>query len=158
MLQQSWNAPRVLWCCSRNFGKSFLGAILMILKAVLFENQAIYIVSSVGDQSKQTFTIIEQLVLRIGKAAESSKKLKDIVEKETVKSPTNKTGFSHPQSGYHVKFYNGSEIFTLNGNPDNNRSKRATLVFFDEAAFSSDELISVCEAFATQNSDFYINR
>lgn len=154
MLQQSWNAPRVLWCCSRNFGKSFLGAILMILKAVLFENQAIYIVSSVGDQSKQTFTIIEQLVLRIGKAAESSKKLKDIVEKETVKSPTNKTGFSHPQSGYHVKFYNGSEIFTLNGNPDNNRSKRATLVFFDEAAFSSDELISVCEAFATQNSDF----
>lgn len=154
MLQQSWNTPRVLWCCSRNFGKSFLGAILMILKAVLFENQAIYIVSSVGDQSKQTFTIIEQLVLRIGKAAESSKKLKDIVEKETVKSPTNKTGFSHPQSGYHVKFYNGSEIFTLNGNPDNNRSKRATLVFFDEAAFSSDELISVCEAFATQNTDF----
>lgn len=30
----------------------------------------------------------------------------------------------------------------------------ATLVFFDEAAFSSDELIAVCEAFATQNSEF----
>lgn len=154
ILQQSWNTPHVLWCCSRNFGKSFLGAILMILKAILFENQAIYIVSSVGDQSKQTFTVIEQLVLRMGKAAESSKNLNDIIEKETVKSPTNKTGFSHPQSGYHVEFYNGSEIFTLNGNPDNNRSKRATLVFFDEAAFSSDELISICEAFATQNSDF----
>lgn len=123
ILQQSWNTPHVLWCCSRNFGKSFLGAILMILKAILFENQAIYIVSSVGDQSKQTFTVIEQLVLRMGKAAESSKNLNDIIEKETVKSPTNKTGFSHPQSGYHVEFYNGSEIFTLNGNPDNNRSK-----------------------------------
>ena len=32
--------------------------------------------------------------------------------------------------------------------------KRATLVFFDEAAFSSDELIAVCEAFATQNTEF----
>lgn len=32
--------------------------------------------------------------------------------------------------------------------------KRATLVFFDEAAFCSDELISVCEAFATQNTEF----
>lgn len=32
--------------------------------------------------------------------------------------------------------------------------RRATLCFFDEAAFCSDELISVCEAFATQNTDF----
>lgn len=28
------------------------------------------------------------------------------------------------------------------------------LCFFDEAAFCSDELITVCEAFATQNTDF----
>ena len=76
------------------------------------------------------------------------------VEKETKKSGNNKTGFGHAQSGFHVEFYNGSEIFTLNGNPDNNRSRRATLVFFDEAAFSSDELIAVCEAFATQNTEF----
>lgn len=154
ILQESWNKSHVLWCCSRNFGKSFLGAIFMLLKAILFENQAIYIVSSVGDQSKQTFTVMEQLILRIGKASKSIKTLKDIAEKETVKTPTNKTGFSHAQTGFHVEFYNGSEIFTLNGNPDNNRSKRSTLVFFDEAAFSSDELISVCEAFATQESDF----
>lgn len=32
--------------------------------------------------------------------------------------------------------------------------KRATMVFFDEAGFSSDELITIAEAFATQNSDF----
>ena len=154
MLQSSWNASHVLWCCSRNFGKSFLGAILMILKAILYENQAIYIISSVGEQSKETFTKIEEIVLRIGKTAASIKSLKDIVEKETKKSPTNKSGFSHNPAGYHVEFYNGSEIFTLNGNPDSNRSRRATLCFFDEAAFCSDELISVCEAFATQNTDF----
>lgn len=154
ILQQSWNKPHVLWCCSRNFGKSFLGAILMVLKAILYENQAIYIVSSVGDQSKETFTKIEEIVLRIGKTSASIRSLKDIVEKETKKSSNNKTGFGHAQSGFHVEFYNGSEIFTLNGNPDNNRSRRATLVFFDEAAFSSDELIAVCEAFATQNTEF----
>lgn len=154
MLQSSWNASHIVWCCSRNFGKSFLGAILMILKAILYENQAIYIISSVGDQSKETFTKIEEIVLRIGKTAASIKSLKDIVEKETKKSPTNKSGFSHNPAGYHVEFYNGSEIFTLNGKPDSNRSRRATLCFFDEAAFCSDELIAVCEAFATQNTDF----
>ena len=59
ILQMSWNTPHVLWCCSRNFGKSFLGAIFMILKAILYENQAIYIISSVGHQSKETFSKIE---------------------------------------------------------------------------------------------------
>ena len=154
ILQQSWNKPHVLWCCSRNFGKSFLGAIFMILKALLYENQAIYIVSSVGDQSKETFSKIEEIILRIGKTAASIRSLKDIAEKETVKSANNKTGFSHPASGYIVEFFNGSTIETLNSNPDNARSRRATLVFFDEAAFCSDELITVCEAFATQNTDF----
>lgn len=91
---------------------------------------------------------------RIGKTSASIKSLKDIVEQETIKSSTNKTGFSHNPAGYEVSFYNGSSIFTLNSNPDNNRSRRATLVFFDEAAFCSDELIAVCEAFATQNTEF----
>ena len=126
----------------------------MILKAILYENQAIYIVSSVGNQSKETFSKIEEIVLRIGKTAASIRSLKDIVEKETKKSPNNKTGFQHNPESFHVEFYNGSEIFTLNGKPDNNRSRRSSLVFFDEAAFSSDELIAVCEAFATQNTEF----
>lgn len=154
ILQSSWNAAHCVWACSRNFGKSFIGAILLILKAVLYENQSIYIVSSVGDQSKETFSKLEEIITRIGKTAASIASLRDIIEHETVKSPTNKTGFSHNPAGYEVTFYNGSSIFTLNSNPDSNRSRRATLVFFDEAAFCSDELITVCEAFATQNTDF----
>ena len=154
ILQSSWNAAHCVWACSRNFGKSFIGAIFLILKAVLYENQSIYIVSSVGDQSKETFSKLEEIITRIGKTAASIASLRDIIEHETVKSPTNKTGFSHNPAGYEVSFYNGSSIFTLNSNPDSNRSRRATLVFFDEAAFCSDELITVCEAFATQNTDF----
>lgn len=154
ILQSTWNASHSVWCCSRNFGKSFLGAVFMILKAVLYENQAIYIVSSVGDQAKETFSKLEEIITRMGKTAASIRSLKDIVEKETKKTATNKTGFSHNPAGYEVEFYNGSSINTLNSRPDSARSRRAQVVFFDESAFCSDELIAVCEAFATQNSDF----
>lgn len=123
-LQESWNRPMVLWACSRSAGKSFLGAIIILLKAILFENQAIYIAAPVGEQSKELFTKIEEIVLRIGKTSNSIDSLKDIAAGEIVKSPACKTGFSHAQTGFHVEFYNGSEIFSLNGNPDNNRSKQ----------------------------------
>lgn len=123
ILQESWNKPMVLWACSRSAGKSFLGAIIIILKAILFENQSIYIAAPVGEQSKELFTKIEEIVLGIGKTASSIDSLKDIAMTEVVKSPACKTGFSHAQSGFNVGFYNGSEIFSLNGNPDNNRSK-----------------------------------
>ena len=154
ILQNSWNASVSVWCCSRDFGKSFLGTIFMQLKAILFENQAIYIISNKGDQSKETFSKMESMILRIGKASASIKSLTDIPAQETVKKPTNKTGFSHSSGSFCVEFYNGSEIFTLNGIPDNFRGKRSSLIFLDEAAFSTDELIAVAEAFALQDADF----
>ena len=154
LLEQSWNAGHVVWACSRNFGKSFVGSVFIILKAILYEDQAIYIVSSVGDQAKETFNKIEQIVTRSGNTASSIRSLLDIAEKETEKSSTNKTGFSHNPAGYTVKFYNGSTITTLNSKPDSIRGKRATLLFFDEAAFCSDELIAACEPFTTQDGDF----
>lgn len=154
ILQCSWNAGHILWCCSRNFGKSFLASIFIILKAILYENQSIYIVSSVGDQAKETFTKIEEIITRLGKTSASIKSLKDIVEKEIVKNNGNKTGFVHNPAGFEVSFFNGSSIFTINSSPSSARSRRATLVFFDEAAFCSDELVLVCEAFASQNKDF----
>lgn len=154
ILQEMWNKTHVVLCCSRNFGKSFIGAIFLLLKAMLFPNSAIYIVSSSGQQSKELFNKIEEIVTRIGKTAASIQSLKDIAQEETVKNPTNKTGFSHCPEQYEVSFWNGSSIYTLNSNPDRVRSRRATIVFFDEAAFCSDELIAAAEAFATQESNF----
>lgn len=154
ILQSSWNAGHSTWSCSRNLGKTFIGAIIMTLKALLYENQALYIISSVGGQAKETFSKIEEIILGTGKTANSIKSLKSIVRNEVVIRPPSKTGFSHFSSGYSVEFFNGSRICTLNSKPDNTRSRRATLVFFDEAAFCSDELIAVCEAFATQNTEF----
>ncbi len=154
ILQSTWNAVHAAWACSRNFGKSFIGAVLMILKAVLYENQAIYIVGAVGDQAKETFTKIEEIVLRLGKTAKSIVSLTDIASKEIHTTRQNPTGFSHDPTGYSVTFFNGSTIETVNSIPKNVRSRRASLVFFDEAAQISEELITVCEAFATQSSDF----
>ena len=147
----SWNTPYVLWCESRNAGKSFEAAVLMGLKSILYEDQDIYIVSNVGSQAQECFTKIEDIALdRIN----SIKSLKDIFRNEIVQSPSCKTGFSHNPVSFHVSTYNNSEIFTLNGNPDNNRSKRATCVFFDEAGYSGEELLEAMAAFATQDSDF----
>lgn len=123
VLQSSWNCPNNVWACSRNWGKSFIIAIMAILKAILYENQNIYIISSVGAQAKETFGKIEELVLRKGKTSESIASLKDIVENETVKNFANvqNGGFKHAPESYEVSFYNGSSIQTLNSKPDNIR-------------------------------------
>ena len=121
ILESSWNAPYNAWACTRNFGKSFLIAVMAILKAVLYENQNIYIVSSVGSQAKETFTKIEELVLRRGRTSESIASLKDIVEHEISRNASNDDGFKHDPASYSVSFYNGSTIYTLNSKPDNIR-------------------------------------
>ena len=154
ILQSTWNAVHSVWTCCRNFGKSFLGAVLMILKAILYPDQAIYIVGAVGDQAKETFSKIEELVTRSGKTAKSIESLTDIAQKEIMVNRSSATGFSHDPTGYSVTFFNGSTIETVNSIPKNVRSRRASLVFFDEAAQISEELITVCEAFATQDSNF----
>lgn len=61
MLQESWNKPYILWNCSRNFGKSFLGAIFIMLKALLYQNQRIYIVSSSGNQAIKFQSLIAEV-------------------------------------------------------------------------------------------------
>jgi len=125
ILIESWTKPYVVWCCSRNFGKSFLGAILMILKFLLYENQQIYIISSVGSQAQETFMKIEKIAQN---RIDSVKSLKKVFAEEVVKSGVNKEGFTHNPASFNVKSYNGSEIHTLNGNPDNNRSMQLHVV------------------------------
>lgn len=153
MIASSWNTSRSVWSCTRNFGKSFLIVIYCLLRAILYPNQNIYIVSSVGNQAKETFNKLEEIVLRLGKTSESIPDLKDIAAAEVVTNPTNKDGFKHDPSGYSVTFYNGSRIETLNSKPSNTRGKRSSLTVFDEAAYCSEDLIDAVEPFSTQSSD-----
>lgn len=138
ILSNTWNASRSVWSCSRNFGKSFLINIICILRAVLYENQNIFIVSSVGNQAKSTFQSLENIVLRIGKVSDSIPDLKDIIGGEVETNPKNVTGFLHNPSSYSVTFHNGSKIQTLNSSPDAVRGYRSSLTVFDEAAFCAE--------------------
>lgn len=121
VMQGTWNTAKAAWACSRNWGKSFEISIYCILRALLYPNQNIYIISSVGNQAKETFTKIEEIILKQGRTAESIPDLKDIVMFETETTTKNPTGFKHDPAQYSVSFNNGSKIFTLNSKPDNAR-------------------------------------
>ena len=127
ILNQSWNTQYNLWCASRNFGKTFLADIFIALKWALFENQQIYIIGSTGSQSIQAFKKLEDMAMQ---RIQSCKTLTDVFANETKKSSSCHTGFIHNPSSHSVFSYNESGVFTLNGDPNNNRSRRASLVFF----------------------------
>lgn len=152
IFQMSWNTPYVVWCCSRSSGKSILGSIFIMTKSLLIPFHKSYILCGVGSQSTELFTKIEKFVMR---QIPSFASLTDIYQGEVVKSAANTNGFVHNPSSYHFGLYNGSEVFTLNGNFENNRSKRSNLNFYDEAAFvGNDELFTTSEPFTTQNASF----
>ena len=45
VIMNSWTAEKAVWLFSRNAGKSFCGAIFMMMKALLFANSQIWIMS-----------------------------------------------------------------------------------------------------------------
>lgn len=150
-LQNAWNSQFSILCMSRNASKSFLGAIIMMLTALLYENQKIWIVAPVGSQSKETFSYITRIAKN---ELEGFENLSDIFYNEIERANDSLSGFSLAPEGHSVKLLNGSMIKTLNGNPANIRSKRATMVYFDETGWLGSEMVSVAEAFATGNSSF----
>ena len=103
VFMMSWNTPYVVWCCSRSSGKSILGSIFIMTKTLLIPNHTAYILCGVGSQSIELFTKIEKFVYN---QIPSFRTLTDIYQNEVVKFST----------------FNNSQVFTLNGNFDNNRS------------------------------------
>lgn len=153
ILQESWNTPNVMWTCSRNFGKSFMIAVMAMLKLLLYPNIKIYILSSKGSQAQETFLKIEQIAKQ---QIESIDGLKDIFINE-IEKPKNSDGFVHDKASFRVSVFGGGTTFTLNSIPDNVRGKRANLLFFDESSFCSDELIEVALPFIAQDASFKLS-
>lgn len=153
ILQQSWNGKYNLWTCSRNFGKSFLISVFVMLKMLLYPNIRIYILSNVGNQAQETFLKLEDIAKQ---RINSIPSLKDIFINEVVKS-NNSDGFIHDKAGFRVSVFGGGTAFTLNSVPDNIRGKRAHLICFDESSFCSNELISTAMPFITQEADFKLS-
>ena len=156
VFMMSWNTPIVVWCCSRSAGKSILGSIFIMTKTLLIPNHTSYILCGVGSQSIELFTKIEKFVMR---QIPSFATLTDVYQGEVVKSASNSNGFVHNPASYHFGLYNGSQVFTLNGAVDNNRSRRSNLNFYDEAAFvGNEELFTTSEPFCAQNSNFKLGQ
>ncbi len=152
VFMMSWNTPYVVWCCSRGSGKSILGSIFIMTKTLLIPNHTSYILCGVGSQSIELFTKIEKFVYN---QIPSFATLTDVYQGEVVKSAASGNGFVHNPASYKFSLYNNSQVFTLNGAYDNNRSKRSNLNFYDEAGFVGDEeLFTTSEPFCTQNSKF----
>ncbi len=147
----SWDTQFVLWCMSRNAGKSTLGAPFIMAKNLLIPNFQAYILAGVGSQSQEMFMKIEKIAKR---EIASFTGLTDVFANELVKSASNTTGFTHNPASFQYKLYNGAVTNSLNGNYDNLRSKRSNLNFYDESGFAPDQLFEATEPFTTQNSDF----
>lgn len=115
----TWNAQFIVWCITRNGGKSILGGVYLMTRSLLVPNFNAYILCGVGSQSVEMFTKIEKLTFN---AIPSFKTLTDVFQGEVVKNQANTNGFTHNPSSYQYHLYNNSAVFTLNGSYDNNRS------------------------------------
>lgn len=150
----SVDSPNRLYLAGENYTvthNTTLAAPFIMAKSMLFPNFQTYILAGTGNQAQETFMKIENIAL---KRIASFTGLTDVFANETVKSSTNKTGFTHKPSSFAVSLYNGSKINSLNSIPDNIRGHRSNLNFYDESGFTEEELFKASEPFLTQNSDF----
>lgn len=146
--------PNSLFLAGENYTvthNTTLAAPFIMAKSILFPNFQTFILAGTGAQAQGTFTKIEDIAM---KNISSFTGLTDIFHNETVKSSTNKTGFTHSPRSFETKLYNGSKINSLNSVPDNVRGYRSSLNFYDESGFTEEELFKATEPFLTQNSDF----
>ena len=90
---------------------SYMGAIFLMLKAMLFPHTNSYILAPTGNQAQETFTKMENIAKNnIASAIGVTRVFLD----ETVKYNSKADPFTHDSASYTVSLYNGSTINTLN--------------------------------------------
>lgn len=90
---------------------SYMGAILVMLRSLLFPSHKSYIMGPSGGQSQETFTKIEDIAKdNIASAIGISSVFLDECTRMNAKADP----FTHSAQGYSVELYNGSEIHSLN--------------------------------------------
>ena len=130
IIMGTWTAEKAAWVCSRNAGKTFLGAVYLMAKAILFPQFKINIMNVSGRQSFDTFMKIEDIAK---KNIASLLNTTDVFFDELIKSNANTDGFTHSQKGYECNLYNGSRIRALVGKPETVVGVRSNINFYDEA-------------------------
>lgn len=150
MIQNSWLAQFAWWLVCRNGSKSTSMAIYCMQRSVLIPFNVSYFLGNTGEQAKETFSKIEKIAKR---EIESFTGLTDVFMSEIRIDSSIGDGFSHNPASFNVDLFNGSQIFTLNSDVVNIKGKRGN-VYFDEAAWFSDELFAQAEQFANQDENF----
>lgn len=150
VFMMSWITPNVVWCMTRNGGKTTLGSPFLMAKTMLVPKFEGYILSSTGSQSIGMMKKIESIAK---KEIASFTGLTDVFLNELVKS-SNSEGFRHDPASYSFKLYSGSSLATVNSNFDGSRGRRSRLNFYDEASYVSEDMFAATLPFVTQNSDF----
>lgn len=153
LTQASWITPNVMICASRAYGKSFWLVLFAMGKQMLsIQPWNCYIASGSGQQSATTFKKLEDIANdRIPSLINSTG---SIFKNELEVPNAANDGFSHNPSGFTYSLYNGSFTKSLNSSVDRNRGARSSCVFFDEASYLDDNLLSVYKAFCATQSEF----
>ena len=118
MLQRLWVHKRPLLLCSRRTGKTFMSAVMMVLKCILYPHTKVGIVAPVFRQAQTVFGEVENIYDH-----------SDFVKAETKKAPT------HGNSEWYMDFKNGSRISALPFS-DSIRSKGFNIVMVDEYGYA----------------------
>jgi len=151
VFMRSWNTQFCIWLESRAIGKTTLGAIFLMSKCLLFNDYKSVISSGTAAQSIETYKKIEDIAKN---NITSFTGVTDIFAGEVIRHAANSDGFIHNPASFTFQLYNGSNVRTINSSVDTQRGKRANLVFFDEAGWLSEEVLTVIGAYTTNSSDF----
>lgn len=155
IFMNSWTTRYSLWAVSRNGGKSFLQAPLVMSKQLLIPNFTTYFLSGSHEQSINTIKKIEDIAK---KRITSLTGLTDVFDSELVRNVANTSGFSHLPSGWRYTLFNGSHGRSLSSDYDRNRGYRSSLNVYDECAFLDERLITNTLPFLTQDSSFALGK
>lgn len=99
MIEGTWAASSAVWVMSRNAGKTFVGALYLMARAVLFPQMKIRILAGVSRQSQETFTKLEDIAKKnISSLVGSS----DVFIGEMVKSKADSDGLNSPFMWQHI--------------------------------------------------------
>ncbi len=127
MLEESWNARYPLWKLNRGGGKTFMGAVFLILKALLYPKTKIGIISSSYRQANFVFDAIDEIYFD-----------SPFLQRETIKA----SGRSNNQTI--LRFKNGSFIEALPiGDGKKIRGRRYHVIFLDEYAQIPEKIINL---------------
>ena len=153
IFMKSWITPFVVWCMSRDGGKTFVGSPFLMSKTLLVPKFDAHIICGNGAQSINMMSKIEKIALN---QIASLTGLTDVFLNEMVKQDERYSGISHDPQSWHYTLFQGSTLKTINSNYDGKRGERSRLIFYDEASYTPPDMFTATEPFIAQNANFVL--